>query len=306
MPTTPDERAEQADAAAQQAPLGVIAGAGRFPFMVVEGAKQAGRDVVVVALRGLADARLAGAADHFRWAGLARMGAWIRVLRRHGVRQAVLAGYVRKEVMYGRFRLLKLLPDWTSIRLWFLTVGDKRNDTVLSAVADALCDRGIVLQDVTRHCADALAAEGRIAGPPPSKQIEADIEFGWRIAKELGRLDIGQAVAVREMEVIAVEAIEGTDRMIERAGTLCPRGGWTLVKVAKPNQDMRFDVPTIGPETIQRLHRHGARALAVEAARTVIVDRQHVADLADAAGITILARSSVSRPDAEAPQTASA
>ncbi len=270
--------------------LGIIAGAGRFPFMVAQGARRAGCRVVIVALRGLTDPELRDHADAFYWAGLARIGRWIRIFRRAGVRRAIMAGYVNKHVMYGRFRLLKLMPDWMSFKLWFFGLPDKRNDTVLGAVADVLQSHDIRLEDAAQYCEEALAGEGLLAGKPPAPEQEKDIEFGWRIATEIGRLDIGQSVAVKETEVIAVEAIEGTDRMIERAGEFCPRGGWVLVKVAKPNQDMRFDVPTIGPETIENLHRNGAKLLVVEAGKTVIVDEEAVRAKADRFGITVVAR----------------
>jgi DUF1009 family protein len=270
--------------------LGIIAGAGRFPFMVAQGARNAGCRVTVVALRGLTDPELRHHADAFYWAGLARIGRWIRVFRRAGVGRAIMAGYVNKHVMYGRFRLLKLLPDWMSFKLWFFGLPDKRNDTVLSAVAEVLQSHDIRLENAAQYCEEALAGEGLLAGKPPAPEHEKDIEFGWRIAREIGRLDIGQAVAVKETEVIAVEAIEGTDRMIERAGQLCPRGGWVLVKVAKPNQDMRFDVPTIGPDTIDNLQRNGARLLVIEAGKTVIIDQQALKARAGRAGITIIAK----------------
>ena len=270
--------------------LGIIAGAGRFPFMVAQGARQAGCRVIVVALRGLTDPELRGCADAFHWGGLARIGRWIRVFRRAGVRRAIMAGYVNKHVMYGRFRLVKLLPDWMSFRLWFFGLADKRNDTVLRAVADVLQSKDITLENAVQYCEKALAPEGLLAGQPPTPEQEKDIEFGWRMAREIGRLDIGQAVAVKETEVIAVEAIEGTDRMIERAGQLCERGGWMLVKVAKPNQDMRFDVPTVGPETIEHLHRHGARLLVIEAGKTVMVDREVLEARARRCGISIVAK----------------
>ncbi len=270
--------------------LGVIAGAGQFPFMVVEGAKRAGVDVTVVALRGLADPSLADQADRLHWSGLAKLGHWIKVLQRHGVRRAIMAGYVHKRVMYGRFRLLKLLPDLTSLRLWFFQLKDKRNDAVLSAVADVMQSKGITLEDCVQYCPEAMASAGHLAGPEPGPQQQGDVDFGWKIAKELGRLDIGQSVAVKETEVIAVEAIEGTDRMIERAGQLCRQGGWTLVKVAKPDQDMRFDVPTIGPETIANLAAHGAKMLVVEAGKTVIVDRDATFAASAKHRISLLAR----------------
>jgi len=271
-------------------PVGVIAGAGRFPFIVVEGAKRAGSRVVVVGLRGLADPKLRNLADAFHWAGLARMGRWIRIFTAAGVSRAIMAGYVRKEVMYGRFRLLKLCPDWMSVKLWFFQLRDKRNDTILAAVAEVLQTKGITLQDATQYCPDALANEGLLTGSGPTPDQHKDIDFGWRMAKEMGRLDIGQAVAVKETEVIAVEAIEGTDRMIERAGQLCRRRGWCLVKVAKPNQDMRFDIPTVGPDTIEELHRAGAGVLVIEAGKTIVVDQEKMLAAAAKHGIVVIAK----------------
>lgn len=271
--------------------LGLIAGAGRFPILVAEGARRAGLEVVIVGLRGLASPELQGLADKFYWSGVAKLGGWIRIFRREAVTRAILAGSVRKADMYGRFRLLKYLPDWTTIRLWFFTVSDRRNDTLLRAAADEMAARGVILEDSVAYCSESMAAEGVMTAREPSKSQLRDLEFGWRIAKELGRLDIGQAVAVKEREIIAVEAIEGTDAMIRRAGELCRHGGWTLVKVAKPNQDMRFDVPTVGPETIENLKAAGAAMLVVEAARTLVVDREKVTALADRLGIVITARS---------------
>lgn len=267
--------------------LGVIAGSGRFPFLVIEGAQRAGCTVTVVGLRGFADAGLADLADDFRWGGLARLGGWIRIFKRRRVDQVILAGAVKKASMYGRWRLVKLLPDWTSARLWFFRLRDKRNDAVLTAVADEFARHGIVMRDCVEFTKDHLAPEGVLTRTAPSASQRADADFGWRIAKEIGRLDIGQSVAVKETEVIAVEAIEGTDRMIERAGALCPRGGWTMVKVAKPNQDMRFDVPTIGPETIANLARNGATMLVIEAGKTVILDREQLLTAAERHGVVI-------------------
>jgi len=268
--------------------IGIIAGAGRFPFLVADGARRAGCRVDVLAIRGLADPALREHADRFRWTGIVRLGQWIRTLRRWEDSRAILAGSVRKREMYGRLRLLRYLPDWTSLRLWFFTVPDKRNDTVLRAVADELARRGITLENCVQFCANDLAPAGVLTVRQPSARQMRDVEFGWRLAKEIGRLDIGQAVAVKETEVIAVEAIEGTDRMIERAGQLCRSGGWTLIKTAKPNQDMRFDVPTVGPGTIENLKRHGATMLVVEAGKTLIVDRERTIAAADRAGIVVM------------------
>lgn len=269
--------------------LGVIAGGGKFPAMVIEGARRAGRRVAVLGLRDIADPELRQLADEFHWVAPLRLGQWIRTLTQAGARSAVMAGYVRKHTMYRRFGILGFLPDWRFLRLWFLDIPDKRNDSVLKAVADLLARHGIVLEDVTRYCPSALAPEGTLGATAPTAAQRRDLEFGWAIAKEMGRLDIGQSIAVKNTEVIAVEAIEGTDRMIERAGTLCRSGGWMMIKVAKPDQDMRFDVPTIGPDTIANLHRNGATALAIEAGKTVIVDLPETAGAAEEHGIAVVA-----------------
>jgi len=270
--------------------LGIIAGAGKFPLMVLEGAKRAGCQVTVIGLKGLAAADLMAHADEFHWSGIARLGSWIRHLKGVGASDVILAGSVRKTDMYGRWRWLRAIPDLTSLRLWFLKIKDKRNDSVLSAVADEFAAHGIIMQDCTQYTADHMAPAGVLTKTQPTPAQEKDAEFGWTIAKEMGRLDIGQSVAVKETEVIAVEAIEGTDRMIERAGQLCPRGGWSLIKTAKPDQDMRFDVPTVGPQTIALLKQHGARMLVIEADKTVIVDREEMVKAAESAGIVVAAR----------------
>ncbi len=270
-------------------PLGIIAGAGRFPFLVADGARRAGRPVVIVALRGLAHPELRTLADRFHWSGIVRLGRWIRLFRKSGVHEAIMAGSVIKSEMYGRFRILRYVPDWTSIRLWFFEVADRRNDTILRATADHMQREGITLTDSVQYCREHLPVPGVLTKNQPSKALQKDIEFGWHIAKEMGRLDIGQAIAVKEREVIAVEAIEGTDRMIERAGQLCRHGGWTLIKVAKPNQDLRFDVPTVGPDTIENLHRHGATALVFEAGITLAIDMEQMVARADRYGMVVLA-----------------
>lgn len=261
--------------------LAVIAGAGKFPVMVIEGAKQHGLRVVVLGLKEIADASLANIADEFYWVAPLRLNEWLNKLHQAGAKQAVMAGYVQKKNMFRRFGILSFLPDTLFLKLWFKDIPDKRNDTVLTAVANLLAQHGVELQDVTRYCPSVLAPKGILGAETVNANLRRDVQFAWNIAKEMGRLDIGQSIAVKNAEIIAVEAIEGTDMMIERAGSLCKNGGWTLIKVAKPNQDMRFDVPTIGINTIENLHRHGAAALVVEAGKTVIVDMQEVIALAN-------------------------
>ncbi len=270
-------------------PLGVIAGAGSFPFEVAQGARREGRRVVIIGLRGFADPGLRDLADAFYWSGVVRLGSWKRIFAKEGVREAVMAGRVRKSDMYGRFRHLRFLPDLTSLKVWYRKAKDKRNDTVLQAAADELAAGGVTLIDSTRYCPRILIEAGVLTDAAPSDHQWQDIHFGWRIAKEMGRLDIGQSIAVKEKEVIAVEAVEGTDEMIRRAGHLCKQGGWTLVKVAKPNQDMRFDVPSIGPATMDNMHANGGRVLAVEAGKTLFLDRDTTLRLAGQYGIIIVA-----------------
>jgi len=275
------------------APLGLIAGEGELPKLVARGARAAGRRVAMVALRGCADPELRELADVFCWRGIVQLGRWIRVLRRAGCREVVLAGRVRKARMFAGPRWLQwlqYLPDWTSIRVWYFRARDKRNDTLLRAVADELSRRGLELIDSTKYCREALAPTGVLTPFDAPGRVLDDAEFAWPIAKEIARLDIGQSVAVKEREIIAVEAIEGTDKLIERAGELCPAGGWTLVKVAKPNQDMRFDVPTVGPQTIENLHRARGVGLVIEAGKTLVLERERLLELARRYRITILGR----------------
>lgn len=265
----------------EQTTLAVIAGAGKFPVMVIEGAKQHGLRVVVLGLKEIADASLADIADEFYWVAPLRLNQWLKRLQQVGAKQAVMAGYVQKKNMFRRFGILSFFPDALFLKLWFKDIPDKRNDTVLTAVANVLAHHGTELQDVTKYCPSVLAPQGVLGAEPLNSALNRDIQFAWNIAKEMGRLDIGQSIAVKNGEIIAVEATEGTDMMIERAGLLCKNGGWTLIKVAKPNQDMRFDVPTIGVNTIENLHRHHAGALIIEAGKTVIIDMQNVVALAN-------------------------
>ena len=272
--------------------LGLIAGDGRLPFLVAEGARKAGLKVICVGLSGSSPPELADEVDVYYEVPLARPGAWIRKLRRHGVINAIMVGRVRKTRIYTPLRIFRYLPDWRAFRIWYwrLRKKDKRNDTLLCALADELASGDIVLENSIMYCAEHIADRGVLTRHNPTATINSDIDFGWPIAKQLGQLDIGQAVVVKEKEIIAVEAIEGTAKMIERAGELCPSGGWTLIKTAKPNQDMRFDVPCVGPDTIQSLADNKARCLVVEAGKTVIIDKNETVELANRLGIVIVGR----------------
>ena len=270
-------------------PVGLIAGGGRLPFMVAEGVKRAGRQLAVVGFRGSVDMTLRTLADRFSTAGVTRWSTIIRLLRRWGVRRAVMVGRVAKDNMYTPTRLLQFFPDWRTAKLWYMKLRkDRRDVKVLTAVADELAAEGIELISSVRYCTEHLAHEGLMTRTAPSPAALADAEFGWRLARASADMDIGQAIAVKERDIIAVEAMEGTDLMIERAGTICRGGGWTLVKVARHNQDMRMDVPTVGPATIKRLRLHGGACLIVEAERTIMVDKPKTLALADQYRIPIL------------------
>jgi DUF1009 family protein len=247
-----------------------------------------GIPVVCVAIRHEASPELAGLVQRFHWTGVAKLGRMIRCFRSAGVRDAVMAGKVHKTAMHAPWRLLRYWPDWRFIRFWLSRQRrDNRDDSLLLGIIDEFAREGIRFSSALDLCPELLVRPGVLTRRAPTAREESDIAFGWELAKEMGRLDVGQSVAVCERAVLAVEAIEGTDRAILRAGELCPRGGFVVVKVAKPQQDMRFDVPTVGTATIETMHRAGARVLAVEAARTIVLDQEQTIALADRYGLTI-------------------
>ncbi len=221
------------------------------------------------------------------------MGSHIQFFHRHGITQATMAGKVFKhKVLFGRLGWLSLVPDLRTIRAFFpmFILGEKNrsDDTLLTVVVDEYARSGITMAPATNFAPNLLASPGQLTRRGPTAAEQRDIEFGWSLAKEIGRLDIGQSVAVKGRAPIAVEAIEGTDACIRRAGELCPQGGFTVVKVAKPQQDMRFDVPTIGVGTVQSLIAARASVLAIEAGKTIIVDEPEVISLANQHGIVIV------------------
>ncbi len=270
--------------------LGLIAGEGRLPFLVAGGAKQAGLKVVCLGLGDTAERSLADEVDIFYRVALARPGTWIRKLRKHGVTRTIMVGRVSKGRLFTPWRILQYLPDWRAFRIyyWRLRGKTRLTDSLLCAVADELTTGGIILENSIMYCKEHLATTGLMTRTHIRPSVKGDIEFGWPIVKKLGELDIGQAIAVKEREVIAVEAIEGTAEMIKRAGHLCRSGGWTLIKVSKPHQDMRFDVPCVGPETVRSLAENGGKCLVVEAEKTIIIDKPQTIELADKLGISIL------------------
>jgi DUF1009 family protein len=270
--------------------LGLIAGAGRLPFLVADGAKKAGLKVICVSLGDMAEHSLADEVDIFYIVAIARPGAWIRKLRKHNVTKTIMVGRVPKEKLFTPRRIMHYRPDWRAFRIyyWRLRGENKQTDTLLSAVADELASGGIILENSIMYCREHLATKGVMTETQMRSSVKGDIEFGWQVVKKLGELDIGQAIAVKEKEVIAVEAIEGTAEMVERAGRFCKSGGWTLIKASKPQQDMRFDVPCVGPDTIKSLADNGGKCLVVEADKTIIIDKPETIELANKLGIAVL------------------
>jgi DUF1009 family protein len=270
--------------------IGLLAGSGRFPILFAEAVRRQGLRVACVGIRYEAPEELRDLCASFRLISVSKLGAMIRAFKRQGVGKIVMAGKVTKSVMYTPWRIVQLCPDFRLLHMWYRTLRtDKRDDSILLAVIAEFARDGMTFASALDYCPELLVKEGLMTRRPPTPAERKDIEFGWMLAKEMGRLDIGQSVAIKERAALAVEAIEGTDRCIERAGQLCRAGGWTLVKVAKPRQDMRFDVPTVGTSTIENLYKARARVLAIEASKTIVIDQPEVIELADRYGLTIIA-----------------
>jgi len=273
--------------------IGLVAGWGDFPLHVAESLNRQGYQVSCLAIADHADSKLADICASYRVFGIGRMGAQVRYLRRQGIEQATMAGKIFKTLLFQKFHLWKHLPDWTTCRhfypIYATKTKDRRDDTMLNMVTELYAAGGIHFAPATDYAPELLVRPGLLTRRGPTSSQQKDIEFGWTMAKEMGRLDIGQTVVVKNQAVMAVEAIEGTDDCIRRAGTLCQAGDFTVVKVAKPAQDMRFDVPTIGVGTIQTMHASGGRVLAVEANQTIILDQPAVIAAAEKCGIIVIA-----------------
>ncbi len=269
--------------------IGLLAGAGRFPIAVARAARNQGYAVVGVGVLGMASEELRGICQMYATTPLGRVGRVIRLFKRARVDRVMMAGKVEKTVLFQPYRWLRHFPDWRAIHMILRYARENRkDDTLLLAVIREFARDNIEFESALKYCPELLVKHGFLTRRKPTASQWRDIRFGWEIAKELGRHDIGQTVIVNDMAVIALEAIEGTDAAIRRAGTLCRRGGFTVVKVAKPQQDMRFDVPTIGVETIQTMREAGGRVLAVESEMTIMLDQPAVIDLADRLGIAIV------------------
>ena len=267
--------------------IGIIAGGGQFPLMVAEAAKARGLRTVAVALYGETEPVLSEKVDKIIWIKLGQLGHLIKAFRAEGVKNAIMAGSITKKRMFENLRPdLKGLAIMTKLAVF-------HDDDILRAVADELAGEGIEIVSSTAYLPELLVEEGCFTKRKPGKEEMEDILFGWKVAKELGRLDIGQSVVVRQKTVLAVEAIDGTDATIRRGGRIAKEKA-VVVKVSKPNQDLRFDVPSIGLETIGIMGEVKAAVLAVEAGRTLIFDREKMLQKANEKKIAVIALSAES------------
>lgn len=260
---------------------GLIAGNGQFPFLVVEGARRAGASLSVVAIKEETDPRIDEVADKVTWVGIGQLGKMIDFFKREGVGRAIMAGQVKHVQIFSGS-----LPDVRMLKmLWNLP---KRNtDALIGGVADEMAKEGIELIDSTFFIQDHLAPAGPLTKRTPNETEQDNIGYGLHIASEIARLDLGQTIVVRAKACVAIEAMEGTDATIRRAGELA-KGKLTVVKVAKPDQDMRFDVPVVGVPTVETMIEAGATCLSVTAGKTLVFDRDAMVKLADKHKIAIV------------------
>jgi DUF1009 family protein len=262
--------------------LGLVAGYGSFPLELARSFKEARIAVHAVAIREETSSEIEALADSVCWLHVGQIGGMIRAFKQAGVSEVVMAGKVRKLHLFRNFR-----PDLTAITT-ILKLKDRRDDSMMLAFVDLLARNGITVIPQTRHAQSMLAGTGHLYGPKADADMLADAEFGFAQAKGIAAMDIGQTVAVRDKAVLAVEAIEGTDAAIRRGGEL-GGGKVTIVKVAKPDQDQRFDVPAIGPDTLETMAASGCHCLAVESGQTLLLERHRLAELAARHGIAVIA-----------------
>ncbi|MEJ7575556.1 MAG: UDP-2,3-diacylglucosamine diphosphatase LpxI [Pyrinomonadaceae bacterium] len=261
---------------------GLIAGNGQFPFLVIEGARRAGVEFAVAAIREETDPRIEGVAGRVVWVGLGQLGKMIRFFKSEGVERVIMAGQVKHAQIFSG-----ALPDLRMMKM-LLSLPRRNTDALIGAVAAELARDSIELIDSTTFLSDHLPQAGVLTRRAPSKREAADIEYGLEVAREIARLDLGQTIVVRGRACVAIEAMEGTDATVRRAGSLA-RGRLTIVKVAKPNQDMRFDVPVVGVPTVETMLEAGATCLCVTAGKTLMFDREKTIERADKERIAIVA-----------------
>ena len=263
--------------------FGLIAGNGRFPFLVLEAARSQGIEMVVAAIKEETLPEIEQHAHTVHWLSLGQLGKLIKTFKDEGVNQAIMAGQVKHKQIFS-----SIVPDWKMVQL-LASLATKNTDSLIGAVARVLEQEGIRLLDSVAFLEPLLPAPGVLTKRGPTEEEQRDLDYGYNLARELGRLDIGQTVVVSGGACVAVEAMEGTDAVIERAASLVNDRPLRVVKLAKPNQDLRFDVPVIGARTIEAMIRLGVTALAIEARKTLMIDRGDLLRGADAAAIAIVA-----------------
>src|SRR5919107_4931076 len=262
--------------------FGLIAGNGKFPFLVLEGARRAGVRLAVAAIREETDPAIEKVAERLTWVGIGQLGKMIRFFKREGVEKAIMAGQVKHVQIFSG-----ALPDVRMLRM-LLSLPRRNTDALIGGVAAELAREGIELIDSTHFLQDHLPAEGVLTRRAPDERERGDIDYGLEVAREIARLDLGQTIVVRARACVAIEAMEGTDAVIRRAGQLA-KGRLTVVKVAKPSQDMRFDVPVVGVPTVQAMLEAGATCLCLTAGKTLMFDRDEMIKLADKHKIAVAA-----------------
>jgi hypothetical protein len=261
--------------------IGIIAGGGQFPFLFAESAKRQGKQVIIAAHKNESNPDLEKIADRLIWVKLGQLGKIINFFKQEEVSETVLVGKITKTRIFR-----DILPDFKGLSLWN-KIDIKQDDAILRAVAAALEDEGVKVVESTLYLQELLFPKGILTRKKPSAEQIEDIRFGWQMARAVGKLDIGQCVVIRDCTVLAVEAIEGTDAAIKRGGSLGKEKA-VIVKVKKPEQDFRFDLPAIGLTTIQSMKEVNASVLAVESGQALLFDAQKVIDEADRAGIVIV------------------
>lgn len=260
-----------------------------MPILVARGIHKAGGEVCAIGLSDQYLPELINHCDYFKKVGVTRLGQWIKCLHRWHITEAVMAGGVAHTKKYHRFQFLHNIPDWRAAKLWYLKLRhDRRTGAVLTALAEELSKNGVHLIDNRKYIPDHLATVGLMTSKEVSRDIQQDIDFGWPLFLRTVELGIGQAMAVRGRDVIAIEAAEGTNAMITRAGELCGKRPWVFFKTCNNKHDMRADVPTIGVETVENLHKAGGCAMILGSQRVIMVDRPDVIIKANKLGITIL------------------
>ncbi len=262
--------------------VGIVSGNGRLPFVATEIAKAQNIEVFVCAIEGETDKSIESVAHCVKWVKLGELKKLSQFFLSNQVKDICFVGKITKTSLFSG----SVWPDLDMIML-FAKMKDRKDDTILGSICGYLNNKELNVIDSTTYLGDSLPGEGLLTKKKLSKKEDADVSFGWELAKGIAGLDIGQSVIVKDQAILAAEAIEGTDEAIKRGGAL-GRDGVVVVKVAKPDQDMRFDVPTIGPQTIQSMLDVKARVIAFEAGKTILVDRDDVISLADKNGISII------------------